>query len=547
MGAATQKARGTYYTDPVVASFLVAWAVRTSTDRVLEPCFGGGVFLRAAKERVAALQGDAAAQVTGVELDPVAHAAMVSRLGQDPRQAALILSDFFDLESEAIGRFSAVVGNPPFIRYQRFRGSQRATALKRAAAAGVKLTALTSAWAPFLVHASTFLESGGRLAMVAPAELCHAVYARAILAFLRKNFGAARVLTFERRLFPELNEDTVLILADRYGETGDDLRLISLPDASKLTDPDRFFAEEIPMRAVRVKHETRRLIGHVLPDRVQQLYERLLNSEDVVRFKDLAGIGIGYVTGNNEFFHLSAPEAAQLLIPDIAQTRAVCRGGWLRGLIFGQRDWTQLDRAGLKTRLLNIRPPVSIRKGSAIDKYLDAGKIGKVDQAYKCRVRDPWYAVPHVEIPHLFLTYMSNVRPALVVNRARAVAPNTLLCVRIRNREKVIPEALAATWWTSLTLLSCEVEGHSLGGGMLKLEPREALEVALSLPALLRDRERVRLLTLEMDRLVRDGAADKALDLGDEEILRRGLGLNDDECRLLRDAGEFLMTRRRSR
>lgn len=34
-------------------------------------------------------------------------------------------------------------------------------------------------------------------------------------------------------------------------------------------------------------------------------------------------------------------------------------------------------------------------------------------------------------------------------------------------------------WDTSFVRLSCEIEGHPLGGGMLKLEPREAARVLL--------------------------------------------------------------------
>jgi hypothetical protein len=35
-------------------------------------------------------------------------------------------------------------------------------------------------------------------------------------------------------------------------------------------------------------------------------------------------------------------------------------------------------------------------------------------------------------------------------------------------------------WSRRLSRLSCEIEGHPLGGGMLKLEPREAGRVLLS-------------------------------------------------------------------
>jgi hypothetical protein len=36
-------------------------------------------------------------------------------------------------------------------------------------------------------------------------------------------------------------------------------------------------------------------------------------------------------------------------------------------------------------------------------------------------------------------------------------------------------------WWSGpLTSLSCEIEGHPLGGGLLKVEPREASRILLS-------------------------------------------------------------------
>ena len=38
---------------------------------------------------------------------------------------------------------------------------------------------------------------------------------------------------------------------------------------------------------------------------------------------------------------------------------------------------------------------------------------------------------------------------------------------------------LLVSWRQPLTRLSCEIEGHPLGGGMLKLEPREAGQVVL--------------------------------------------------------------------
>jgi hypothetical protein len=44
--------------------------------------------------------------------------------------------------------------------------------------------------------------------------------------------------------------------------------------------------------------------------------------------------------------------------------------------------------------------------------------------------------------------------------------------------------AAAVAWQSSLTRLSTEIEGHPLGGGMLKLEPREAGQLLLAPAAL---------------------------------------------------------------
>jgi adenine-specific DNA-methyltransferase len=40
-------------------------------------------------------------------------------------------------------------------------------------------------------------------------------------------------------------------------------------------------------------------------------------------------------------------------------------------------------------------------------------------------------------------------------------------------------ESVQRGWNTPLARLSCELEGHPLGGGLLKLEPREAARLVI--------------------------------------------------------------------
>jgi hypothetical protein len=50
----------------------------------------------------------------------------------------------------------------------------------------------------------------------------------------------------------------------------------------------------------------------------------------------------------------------------------------------------------------------------------------------------------------------------------------------MRSGQPYTAAGLAALWQTSMTRLSVEIEGHALGGGMLKLEPGEAAKVILT-------------------------------------------------------------------
>lgn len=50
-----RKARGAFFTPPAIASFIVDWAVREPTDRVLEPSAGEAEFLVHAVRRMSSL------------------------------------------------------------------------------------------------------------------------------------------------------------------------------------------------------------------------------------------------------------------------------------------------------------------------------------------------------------------------------------------------------------------------------------------------------------------------------------------------------------
>lgn len=510
------------------------WAVRHAGDRVMDPSFGGGVFLEASLRRLRAL-GDEAPEVYGVELDEAVHACASEGLtGLAPRN--LLRSDFFDVSPTDLPPLDAIVGNPPFIRYQSFSGDARKRAVSRALESGVALGNLASSWAAFVVYSAAFLKPGGRLGMVLPVELGHASYARPVLKGLSRTYRRVTLLTFKERLFPDLSQDTLLLLAE---DKGAPFEGFFWRDVERVTDLEALNQElnpterlpEAPLLDGREK-----LIMRFIPEAARELYGELAAHPAVSRLGDLADVGIGYVTGANSFFHLAPERARALGLPAEHLKRAVFRGAALSGLSFGEADWREAARRGRAGYLLYATDGDMTPELQA---YLGVGEAQGVPLAYKCRVRTPWFTVPHVYTPDAFLTYMSGLRPQLVANTAGVVAPNTLHVVRFRPEAAVLGATLAALWQTSLTSLSAELEGHALGGGMLKLEPGEARRLLIAAPEG-EFSEPVR----ELDGLLREGKTDEAQKLADVVVLQHALGLDREACELLREAARALRHRR---
>jgi hypothetical protein len=138
---------------------------------------------------------------------------------------------------------------------------------------------------------------------------------------------------------------------------------------------------------------------------------------------------------------------------------------------------------------------------------------------------------------------MSGAFPRAVVNRAGAYYCNSLHGLRLRG--DVPPEFLALALYSSLALLSLELEGRSYGGGILKIEPRELDRVLVPCPAL--PQNQLAPLSREVDELLRSGQYAEATSRVDEALLVKGLGLSKTAVSHLRAARERLASRRASR
>lgn len=240
----------------------------------------------------------------------------------------------------SLAAFDAVVGNPPFVRYQQHVGQARRVSAHAALRQGVRLSGLASSWASLVVHAGAFLKPEGRLAMVLPAELFFVGYGEPVRQWLRRRFAAVKLVVFERRQFANALENVVLLLAQGTGGC-DAFSLYYVRDAEDLYSIQPF--DEFAMKLA----DEGKWTDILLTLRERQVFKPLV-AEHFIGLGEYGSPELGTVTGANSFFTLNEVTRKKYRLVAGEHVVPISPPGTrhLHGLSFTKGDWEELREAG---------------------------------------------------------------------------------------------------------------------------------------------------------------------------------------------------------
>ncbi len=113
--------------------------------------------------------------------------------------------------------------------------------------------------------------------------------------------------------------------------------------------------------------------------------------------------------------------------------------------------------------------------------YLELGEQRNVNQRYKCRIRDPWYAVPSAWESDALLLRQAGEMPRLVHLAKKCTATDTVH--RVTWDRPTLGKRHSVGFMNTWTLMASELTGRSYGGGVLELMPSEANRLPLPEPS----------------------------------------------------------------
>lgn len=533
-----QKLRGGYYTPQSLADYLCGWAVRSPDDRILEPSCGDGSFVRSAARRLSA-----SGSITAIELIPEEITRGKQSLADLVPQVEWRCGSFFDFAPQYLQNpsFDAVIGNPPFIRFQHFQKSERERAFELLRPFGYNPNGLANAWSAFVQLSAEMLRNDGCLAMVVPAELLQVQYAAELRHRLPYLFSDTYIIAFEELVFPEIQQEVILLLAKgrhRYRRHVGRLHALQVRNGESLITSGPFSdcAGRLPTCRT---HDQMKWTSVFLDSDEFDVLEFALSSKVFSRLGEFASVDVGIVTGRNSFFVID-DEDTLTFESDHLMCDIVGRTSALKSIRFTRDDFSSYRRS-FPSKLINLTGVNRPDFPHDLEGYIQAGEAEGVHTGYKCRIRSRWFDVPSVYTPDAFMHRQIHHAPLLVANHAGATSTDTIHRVRLAPSQDVEIEDLCGSLVNSVSLACSEVLGRSYGGGVLELEPREAERLPIPFS------KNHQVDVDHLDEKLRTGDLEAALDHGDEVLLRKGCGLSKTDIRRARSAWRRLRDRRHSR
>jgi adenine-specific DNA methylase len=513
-----QKLTGSFYTEGKVAERVANWAIQNRTDSVLEPSFGEGVFVEKMIFRFRAL-GNATPDITAVEIRPNAVDCFREQFHVETLRT--LTTDFLSLYFDR--QFDAVIGNPPYVGIKNLPPEQRINARHVIEKHIVQCPDNGSLWFPFVLHAISAIKPNGRLAFVLPFEVTYTRYAYGLWNVLSQNFSKISICRIYEDFFPEVDVETILLFAegkngrtarvnyDIYNSVGDFLdnkpknrRQISLSDVVNGKKP---------------------FVHALLTSTQRRLFQRIKEQNIIRPIIENCKFKIGYVSADKNYFHPSADVVSRYSIPEENLFSAILNAKEING---GTGIGIEVKTGECKSKLY---VPRKITDGDR--RYIQDGEARGVHRRYKCRQRNPWYVTPGVEIPDVVLSVFGET-PKMAVNSGKYVVSNSLLCGYLKD---ISARQLLCRWYNSLTLLSLELNVHSLGGGSFVIIPGEAdrLETVKNIP-----QDKVANIFSELNKTVKKFGVEAAYILGDKLVLQEIFAMSDSDINIIREAIQTL-------
>jgi|CXWL01.1.fsa_nt_gi adenine-specific DNA-methyltransferase len=523
-----KKSTGSYYTPAHLARFLAERSITRFSDTVrisvLEPSVGDGAIVQA----LAGCLKDKQKELDLTAVDINEQALKKAKNVWKSKTSRFIHKDFLNFETKK--KFSLICGNPPYVKKSLLSEDQLKKCEEIHAKENLSKKSIKNIWTAFVVKANRLLADEGVLAFILPAEVLQVSYAAEIRTLLQKSFERIEVFTFSDLMFENKLQDVVVLIAYKKS----DLPGVFYGNIDSRKQLTQNTVQLEPNAAL--THSQLKWAHHILTKSEIELIERL--REKLKSIGSYCDTKPGIVTAANSYFIVDkivedTYDLSVFTLPILP------RGFYVNGSVsFDLMNHEELIAKSIPTRLIAFPNKLKEAFSERVREYLEIGTTQKLDERYKCKLRDHWYVIPNIATPaEGFFFKRCYHYPKVIKNVAEVYVTDSAYKIAMHDGFDI--NSLIFSFYNSLTLAFAEIDGRYYGGGVLELTPNEFKHLPIPYTKISpRSFEAFR------KRFEKKKSIDHLMEVNDSIILKSNLSLSDEEIKIIRSIKAKLVNKR---
>ncbi len=451
VGLDHRRRHGQFFTPPPVARFMCRWLLKEGAREIFDPAFGLGAFYLAARElnpkiRFRAVEKDAKVLAHFREDHPNLDDTIV-----------LSNADYFSVWGI---KYSAIVCNPPYMRFQHFTDRHRVIP-EIEKHLGRRLSGYSNIASAFLLKSLHELAPGGRLAYLMPLEFLNTGYGETIKQALLDKGRLKALLRIEPEgeVFPDAITSVGIILVSDDG-IHEPVKFCTVQTLDQL---ERNLSD-LPCRSV--------LTEELRPaDKWLRYFEEpcALDRGALQPLSMYGSFSRGIATGANEYFLLSRSDAAKWELPTSILHPCISRSSQIKQVLITDDDIERLIEEDERVLLADL----SSSQEEAVKKDIEVGERQRFDKRYLTRMRKPWFKLERRQPAPILFGVFSRNGFKVIRNKSRAVSLTCFHCF--------YPNFFGARFVDHLFLYFCSSVGQRIvarevrkyGDKLNKFEPHD--------------------------------------------------------------------------
>lgn len=456
-----------FFTPQAIASLMCKWILKNKPKTVLDPAVGLGIF------PFELININPSLEITGIDLDPIilSYARSVKKFAN----VSFLEADFLNFEIN--NEYDAIIANPPYLRHHDF--SYKKNIFEEIGSRNnVKLSKLTNIYGLFILEICRRLKTGGRAAIIVPTEWTNANFGQAIKHFLldRGFLKCFIYFSHDSLQFSDALTTACILLIEKpkLKIEGGFTKTIFLNGQANLDDVWECIEGDassgpniIVQNLLSSKLTTTKKWDFVIQN------EALDHITGLVPLRKLAKTRRGIATGANEFFHVPYEFAVNKGIALNHLVPCIGKSADVSGLIFDTNDLSGLIKNNRRTHLIDISDEPNANEQA----YLSEGEKTGLPKRYLLAARKKWYQMESRPPAPIWAAVFGRLGLRYIRNSAGIRNLTTFHCIYPFDESPEFSDALTLCLNSRFIQERSRTQHRVYGGGLLKVEPKDILEI----------------------------------------------------------------------